>query len=85
MRHSSYAPARRPIHEFDEDEGPPIRQRPALRLSRMPAAYAVVKMPIVAETFRKLGTVPPAAPDNDDLSDELSEDEIFAIWQARLL
>jgi hypothetical protein len=38
-------------------------------------------MAVVGDTFRELGTLPPGPPDNDTLT----EDEIFAIWSARLL
>jgi hypothetical protein len=62
-------------------EAPSVRPRPALRLSRMPVAHANIAMPLVEDTFRHLGADALGRPDND----ALTEDELFAIWQARLL
>ena len=59
---------------------PSYAPAPQLRHSRMPSAHATITMPLVAETFRRLGTEPPGPPDNDTLT----EDELFAIWDARL-
>ena len=84
MAYPSYAPIK--ITE-EEDDALIARPRTKLRLSRMPASFAVIAkpMPLVAETFRKIGTVPPGRPMNDDGQEDLDEDQLFAIWQARLL
>ena len=58
-----------------------IHAPPALRHSRMPSATAVIGTSIVSEEFRRLGTLPPGPADND----VPSEEELFAIWTARLL
>ena len=80
-------PSCAPIEITEEDDDALIaRPRTKLRLSRMPTSFAVIAkpMPLVAETFRRLGTVPPGRPVNDS-DEELDEDQLFAIWQARLL
>jgi len=47
----------------------------------MPSAPAIIGTSIVSEEFRRLGTLPPGPAEND----VPSEDELFAIWAARLL
>jgi hypothetical protein len=85
MGHPSHAPARNAACDLAEQDEVERRPRPALRLSRRPLPSATIvqpiAMPIVEETFRSLGTEPPGPPDNDTLT----EDELFAIWSARLL
>jgi hypothetical protein len=85
MAYPSYAPAKIIVDE--EDDALIARPRTKLRLSRMPASFAVIAkpMPLVADTFRRLGTEPPGRPMNDDSDEDLDEDQLFAIWQARLL
>lgn len=79
MGKSSYAPARIAIYDFGEEDlfSQPL---PRLRISRIPTAHAVITMALVEDTFRSLGTQPPGRPDNDTLS----EDELFAIFSARV-
>jgi hypothetical protein len=79
MASPSYAPSRDATSAPGTDD-PSVRARPALRLSRMPVAHANITMPLVKETFRHLGAEALGRPDND----ALTEDELFAIWQARL-
>jgi hypothetical protein len=76
---SSYAPL--PMHDDDRDDAPTVRPRPMLRLSRMPSAHAVITLTPVDQTFSQLGIAPTGPAEND----ALTEDELFAIWQARLL
>lgn len=85
MAFPSYAPAT--IIDDQDEDALIARPRTKLRLSRMPASFAIIAkpMPLVAETFRSLGTVPPGRPVNDDGEEDLDEDQLFAIWQARLL
>jgi hypothetical protein len=57
----------------------------------MPRANALVtapvplQMPVVEETFRRMGTEPPGrAMNDDDPTKDLSEDELLALWIADL-
>ncbi|MDB4943721.1 MAG: hypothetical protein JWP97_3255 [Labilithrix sp.] len=81
MATPSYAPSR----NDHDDQALIARPRTTLTLSRMPAPYAIVArpLPLVTETIRRLAAGPTARHANDD-AEPLDEDELFAIWQARL-
>jgi hypothetical protein len=82
MAHPSFAPAARV--DDDASTRPTVRPRSRAHLSVVPPVSAtpvtLAKLEPLGEAFRKLGTLPPAPCDND----ELTEDEIFAIWVASL-
>ncbi|CAN5921680.1 hypothetical protein BH11MYX4_BH11MYX4_47750 [soil metagenome] len=80
MAHPSFAPV---AHVYADDEiATRVTVRPrSAHLSLVPSANAGASaLEPVGETFRKLGSMPPAPCDND----ELTEDELFAIWVAHL-
>jgi hypothetical protein len=92
MGHPSYTPKSNAMPALQDDEPSLIRQRPVLRLSRMPRANALITSPLplemalLEETFRRMGTEPPGrAVNDDDPIEELTEDELFAVWSSRLL
>jgi len=82
MAHPSFAPS---AHDYDSDDDlatrVTVRPRGRGHLSVVPPPdSSVASFEPVAETFRKLGSMSPAACEND----ELTEDELFAIWVAHL-
>ncbi len=79
MGHPSQAPGHFPTDDLADDQDEVSTVRP-LRLSRMPVEHANMTLKMVEEIFRDLRTEPPGPADND----ELTEDELFAIWVARL-
>jgi hypothetical protein len=91
MAHPSIAPAAHVYADDDVATRVTVRPRSRAHLSVVPPANASVTVSVavsasasalepVGETFRKLGSMPPAPCDND----ELTEDELFAIWVAHL-
>lgn len=84
MAHPSFAPSAALDYADDllENLSAQRSARPRARLSLVPAATATAQLPMVEETFRKLNTLPPGACSND--GDDLTEDELFAIWTAHL-
>ena len=85
MPHPSFAPAAALDYSDDllETLSAPRSTKMRTRLSLVPPmASATTQLPMVEETFRKMHTLPPGSCSNDE--DDLSEDELFAIWSAHL-
>ena len=84
MSHPSFAPsaALDCADDLLETLAPPRSGKGRARLSLVPQANASAALLPVEEAFRKLNTLPPGACSND--GDELTEDELFAIWTAHL-
>ncbi len=85
MPHRSFAPAAALDYADDllETLSTPRSVRARTRPSLVPPiASATTQMPMVDETFRTMNTLPPGSCSNDQ--DDLSEDELFAIWSAHL-
>jgi hypothetical protein len=83
MSHPSFAPSAALDYADDllETLSSPRSRRGRLSLVPPQTAAAAALVP-VDEAFRKLNTLPPGACSNDE--DDLTEDELFAIWTAHL-
>ncbi len=85
MSHPSFAPSAALDYSDDllETLSAPRSAKGRTRLSLVPPiASATTQLPMVEETFRTMNTLPPGSCSND--GDDLTEDELFAIWSAHL-
>ncbi len=84
MSHPSFAPSAALDYADDllETLSAPRSGKGRGRLSLVPQASATAALVPIDEAFRKMNTLQPGSCSNDE--DDLTEDELFAIWSAHL-